>query len=716
MSTVVNGYQRLQSGFWIKLADDTGPYALAADGVTFTLAAGGGGGGGGGDASAANQVAGNVLLGPVTETAPATDTASSGLNGRLQRIAQRLTSLVAIMPGLGTKTMAFSEAVTLATDDTQIGAKTTASVLSAGGSGIIGWLSDAVTQLKALVTNSPSLQTTLPRESSSFSYTMNAPQKTFRAGFESVVASGLDTAFFTTISTGSGMAASQSGGSALLTTGTTTFAESIYRSIQSFSASMTLRFSTQLSQRIANQEFYVELVDVIGDALAFTVNSATSITVTIPGNTFTAANVGQSMHIGALSLASCPAGKYAIASVSGNNVTFTVAAFPGSGSGTCSLFGWNFQHVLYSGVVAQIANYDAGRNGYFSSDTAAAINTTAAPGHVATVAIRDATGNFLDQLSASSTVLENTLRASRVRNVPEDPVNLFIQIRMVNLAVAPASTTTWTLGFLEVENFVSQQVSIVSVSPQGLNAALAVQVSNTPSIGTVTTLTGTTSLTPGVAATNLGKAEDAVAASGDTGLFMLGVRRDALLVSASGTGDYNEIATSQYGAVLEQTYEKSAKTYSATVNVAAAAAATDIATITGSASVTVFVTKVIISGIQTTAGLNDILLVKRSTADTGGTSTGGTALPHDSNDAAASATVLAYTANPTTGTLVANLRRNYQPIGGVTSVVNPVVVYDFGDKGRPLTLRGIAQVLAVNLNGATLTGGTFDITFEWFEI
>lgn len=37
-------------------------------------------------------------LGIVTETAPGTDTASSGLNGRLQRIAQRLTSLIALLP------------------------------------------------------------------------------------------------------------------------------------------------------------------------------------------------------------------------------------------------------------------------------------------------------------------------------------------------------------------------------------------------------------------------------------------------------------------------------------------------------------------------------------------------------------------------------------------------------------------------------------------
>lgn len=42
-------------------------------------------------------------IGSLTETAPASDTASSGLNGRLQRIAQRITSLIALLPtALGT--------------------------------------------------------------------------------------------------------------------------------------------------------------------------------------------------------------------------------------------------------------------------------------------------------------------------------------------------------------------------------------------------------------------------------------------------------------------------------------------------------------------------------------------------------------------------------------------------------------------------------------
>jgi hypothetical protein len=61
----------------------------------------------------------NTQVGGLTETAPATDTASSGLNGRLQRIAQRLTSLIALLPAsLGIKTAAGSLSVAPASDAT----------------------------------------------------------------------------------------------------------------------------------------------------------------------------------------------------------------------------------------------------------------------------------------------------------------------------------------------------------------------------------------------------------------------------------------------------------------------------------------------------------------------------------------------------------------------------------------------------------------------
>jgi hypothetical protein len=46
------------------------------------------------DADGSRLPVGGAQIGALTETAPASDTASSGLNGRLQRIAQRLSSIL----------------------------------------------------------------------------------------------------------------------------------------------------------------------------------------------------------------------------------------------------------------------------------------------------------------------------------------------------------------------------------------------------------------------------------------------------------------------------------------------------------------------------------------------------------------------------------------------------------------------------------------------
>lgn len=74
----------------------------------------------------------DARTGSLTETAPATDTASSGLNGRLQRIAQRLTSLIALLPtSLGQKAKASALAVTLASDEDLLSRLPSALVTSA---------------------------------------------------------------------------------------------------------------------------------------------------------------------------------------------------------------------------------------------------------------------------------------------------------------------------------------------------------------------------------------------------------------------------------------------------------------------------------------------------------------------------------------------------------------------------------------------------------
>lgn len=94
-----------------------------------------------------------ALVGALTETAPGTDTASSGLNGRLQRIAQRLTSMIAQIPtALGATTMSASMSVTIATDDARIGIVTeTAPGTDTASSGLNGRLQRIAQRLTTLL-------------------------------------------------------------------------------------------------------------------------------------------------------------------------------------------------------------------------------------------------------------------------------------------------------------------------------------------------------------------------------------------------------------------------------------------------------------------------------------------------------------------------------------------------------------------------------------
>jgi hypothetical protein len=72
--------------------------------------------------------------------------------------------------------------------------------------------------------------------------------------------------------------------------------------------------------------------------------------------------------------------------------------------------------------------------------------------------------------------------------------------------------------------------------------ATAVPVSGTVAVSSITT-----AIVPGTAATNLGKAEDAAHASGDTGVFVLAVRTDTPATTASATGDYDALHTGAEG-------------------------------------------------------------------------------------------------------------------------------------------------------------------------
>lgn len=402
------------------------------------------------------------------------------------------------------------------------------------------------------------LSNAIPSHSDEYIPVRPLPQVKFRTTFAKTIASGVDSEFFTLLQTGAGQAVSQSGGNLVITSGTTTNSETVLRSTRSFADSMTLRWASQLSQRIVNQQFFVELVDVIGDGLAVTVNSATSITVTIPSNPFNSENVGQSLYVGVISgIAGAVPGRYAIASVSGNNVNFTVAGWPASGSGTLSLFGWNYHQVIYSGATATSALYDAQRRGWASGSTTATINTTAAPGHIGTISSDDGVAAFLDQVAASSTALQLAMRASRVQNIPAQETQMFIQIRVLNGTTAPASTTTWTVGFVACENYAPQSVSLTGVKPQAFNSSTPVSVLNTittniaaaQTLATVTTVGTVTSGNLGINSSIADVASAAITTTATTAAFTptfgTGYIIQIPVTATSGTGQFMDISVEE---------------------------------------------------------------------------------------------------------------------------------------------------------------------------
>lgn len=311
-------------------------------------------------------------------------------------------------------------------------------------------------------------------------------QEVWNVGFSDVGAGVIAPEFIAPI-VGTGVAFSQASGGLLVTTGTTANAEFLTRSVVSWRGAMRVRWSTVLSQRIANNNFVVMLADIIGEGLAVTINSATSITVTKTAHGFTAQNVGQFMHIGGIVGAAGVPGRYAIASVpTANTFNLTVAGWPASGSCTATLFGHSYARNLYTGTGATTMNVDAQRRGWATGDTAATINTTAAPGHIAQMEMTGRDVFWSDTLRASSTGPTVTSRASRFENIPDDNLDLYLWLWTFNGTTAPASTTTWTMSYCAVEKYPNTPVYVQGFRANGSINPIAVTGGVTVASGAIT--------------------------------------------------------------------------------------------------------------------------------------------------------------------------------------------------------------------------------------
>ena len=166
-----------------------------------------------------------------------------------------------------------------------------------------------------------------------------------------------------------------------------------------------------------------------------------------------------------------------------------------------------------------------------------------------------------------------------------------------------------------------------------------------------------------------------------------------------------------------------ASTYRGATNstvVAAASATAPFFVIYGSASKTLRIQRIRISGpTNVTLAYQGFDIIKYSTAPSGGTAVALTQVPLDSTDAAATASLCqVYTAAPTAGTPVGNIG-SARIVNKSATVVDgseaSVLEWDFRGQGRSgePTLHGTAQGVGVELHVATAT--TVSIEVEWTE-
>lgn len=157
------------------------------------------------------------------------------------------------------------------------------------------------------------------------------------------------------------------------------------------------------------------------------------------------------------------------------------------------------------------------------------------------------------------------------------------------------------------------------------------------------------------------------------------------------------------------------KTYSAAGTFTPAATPNDLLTIFGSASTTVRVLSIKFGANNTAAGSQQYNVSKRSAVTTGGTPVAATPISLDSVEAAATATVNHYTADPTPGAALGNIaiHRVASPVlipatfAGIveTTLFEMLPVDATTNTARPVTLRGVTQGIAINFGDVALVAG-----------
>ncbi len=168
-------------------------------------------------------------------------------------------------------------------------------------------------------------------------------------------------------------------------------------------------------------------------------------------------------------------------------------------------------------------------------------------------------------------------------------------------------------------------------------------------------------------------------------------------------------------------------TYSAAfIGLVPPASATDTICLAGSATKTVKLTGVRLSGSAATLITVPITLIRRASVATGGTAALTTAnpanniSPRDTNNATAPAVPSSYTAVPT----ITDSSPTYLDSASLTipvtsaGTVSEPLVFDYSPVQtllQPVTLRGVAQQVCLNFNTVSISSGLLNGSLTWTE-
>ena len=291
-------------------------------------------------------------------------------------------------------------------------------------------------------------------------------------------------------------------------------------------------------------------------------------------------------------------------------------------------------------------------------------------------------------------------------------------IQNVNTGLLSPNIASATVGIFVADVAGCNLVRITALGAQTGTAVITLRASVAPALISLDSALPTGTNTIGaITNANLDVALSTRLKPADTLAAVTTVGAVTAITNALPTGT-NTIGAVNVNGVVSVTSSAPSNTYGATMNgLALAALATDVFTISGSATKTIRINKISFAAIQTTAGQVAILLIRRSTANTAGTSTSPVNVTYDTANVASTAVSLAYTANPTLGTAVGAVYSSRVFVPGAATATDAQGLFLVGgDVGQQyFTLRGVAQQLCINLNGVTLAGGSANISIEWTE-